>query len=317
MHFAKTTISKTIQSIGLLLIAGAGVSCSKAEITKTEVKQKQAAVQQDDVSQTQVSAVAVTDPQLSVQLWSVQDAMQADFEDTLTKLAAMGFQGVEFAGIFGKYEKNPEGLKVFLDTLGLKPSGAHVHFDKFTPENFENTVAFYQAIDCYYLIIPMDERAFTVEGAKEVAADLAALQEKLAPFGMRAGYHNHKPEMIGEMGHTPWDVIGMGTNNQVILQQDVGWTEVAGKDPVAMIKAYPGRTVTTHYKASAPEPGNSEDPIIGRDTTDWKALITANRTLGGTEWLVVEQESYPEGMTPMESVEASLKGLQTILDEMK
>jgi sugar phosphate isomerase/epimerase len=88
---------------------------------------------------------------------------------------------------------------------------------------------------------------------------------------------------------------------------------VAGKNPVDFVKAYPGRTITTHYKASAPEEGNLEHPIIGQDTTDWKALIEANRTVGGTLWLVVEQESYPKDMTPMQSVEASLKGLQKII----
>lgn len=263
------------------------------------------------------TAVAATTPQLSVQLWSVKDAMQADFEGTLTKLAAMGFDGVEFAGFFGKYANDPAGLKAFLNKLGLKASGAHVPFEKLSPEQLEATVAFYKAIDCHYLIIPMDQRAFTVEGAKAVAADLAAIQEKLTPHGMHVGYHNHKPEMLGEMGKTPWDVIGKNTNSKVILQQDVGWTEVAGKDPVDFVKAYPGRTITTHYKASAPEPGNTEDPIIGKDTTDWKALITANKTIGGTQWLVVEQESYPQGMTPMQSVEASLKGLQAIIAEMK
>ena len=201
--------------------------------------------------------------------------------------------------------------------MGLKASGAHVPFEKFSPQQFETTVAFYKALDCHYLIIPMDQRAFTVEGAKAVAADLAAVQEKLTPLGMQVGYHNHKPEMLGEMGKTPWDLIGKNTNSNVILQQDVGWTEVAGKDPVDFIKAYPGRTVTTHYKASAPEPGNTEDPIIGKDTTDWKAVITANKTIGGTRWLVVEQESYPAGMTPMQSVEASLKGLQAIIKDMK
>jgi hypothetical protein len=32
---------------------------------------------------------------------------------------------------------------------------------------------------------------------------------------------------------------------------------------------------------------------------------------------VIEQESYPEGMTPMQSVEASLKGLQKVIADMK
>ena len=261
--------------------------------------------------------VAPTSPQLSVQLWSIKDDVAKDFEGTLKKLADMGFQGVEFAGNFGPYAEDPKGLKKFLNKLGLKASGAHVGFDKFSDENFDKTVAFYKAIDCHYLIIPMDHRAFTAEGAKEVAADLEKVQAKLKPHGMHTGYHNHKGEMLGKEGKTPWDVIGTGTSSEVILQQDVGWTEVAGKDPIDFIKAYPGRTITTHYKAAAPEEGNKENPIIGKDTTDWEALIVANRTVGGTLWLVVEQEVYPEGMTPMQSVEASLKGLQKVIAGMK
>ncbi|QEY12018.1 MULTISPECIES: sugar phosphate isomerase/epimerase [unclassified Cellvibrio] len=261
--------------------------------------------------------VAPTSPQLSVQLWSVKDDVAKDFEGTLKKLKAMGFQGVEFAGNFGAYANDPKGLKAFLDKTGLKASAAHVPFEKLNAENFDATVAFYKAIDCKYLIIPMDMRAFTTDGAKEVAADLAAIQTKLTPHGMHTGYHNHEGEMLGKMGETPWDVIGTNTTKEVVLQQDVGWTEVAGKDPIAFIKAYPGRTITTHYKASAPKPGNTEHPIIGQDTTDWKALIEANKTYGGTLWLVVEQESYPEGMTPMQSVEASLKGLQKVISDMK
>ncbi len=285
-------LSKTIKSITMATIASLSIATFAAD-------------------------VAPTSPQLSVQLWSIKDDVAKDFEGTLKKLKTMGFQGVEFAGNFGPYANDPKGLKAFLEKTGLKASGAHVHFDKLTPETFDATVAFYKAIDCNYLIIPMDKRAFTPEGAKEVAADLEALQKKLAPHGMHTGYHNHKPEMLGDKGKTPWDVIGTGTSHDVILQQDVGWTEVAGKDPVEFVKAYPGRTITTHYKASAPEPGNKEHPIIGQDTTDWKALIQANKTIGGTLWLVVEQESYPEGMSPMQSVEASLKGLQQIIADGK
>ncbi len=261
-------------------------------------------------------AATTTQPKLSVQLWSVKDAVSADFEGTLKQLKAYGFQGVEFAGNFGKFGDNPKGLKDFLKTTGLEIAAAHVQFDKFSAENFDKTVAFYKAIGCKYLIIPMDKRAFTPEGAKEVAADLEALEKKLAPHGMHTGYHNHKPEMLGEAGNTPWDVIGAGTSQSIVLQQDVGWTEVAGKNPVDFVKAYPGRTLVTHYKAAAPDEGNKEDPIIGKDTTDWKALIAANRTIGGTLWLTVEQEVYPAGMTPMQSVEASLKGLQKEIAEL-
>lgn len=287
-----TTLSKTIKAFTMAAIAGISISTFAADI-------------------------APTSPQLSVQLWSVKDAVAADFEGTLKQLKAMGFQGVEFAGNFGAYANDPKGLKAFLEKTGLKASGAHVPFEKLNAENFDATVAFYKAIDCKYLIIPMDHRAFTAEGAKEVAAELEAIQKKLDAHGMHTGYHNHKPEMLGEMGKTPWDVIGKNTTQDVILQQDVGWTEVAGKNPVDFVKAYPGRTITTHYKAAAPDEGNKENPILGKDTTDWKALIEANKTVGGTLWLVVEQEVYPDGMTPMQSVEASLKGLQKVIADSK
>jgi len=261
-------------------------------------------------------AVAPTQPKLSVQLWSIKDDVANDFEGTLKQLKAYGFQGVEFAGNFGKYADDPKGLKAFLDKTGLKASAAHVPFEKFSPENFDKTVAFYKAINCNLLIIPMDKRAETLEGAKAVAKDLSDVEAKLAPLGMHTGYHNHKPEMLDIDKTTPWDVIAKNTPAGVVLQQDVGWTEVAGKNPVDIVKNYPGRTIVTHYKAAAPEPGNKENPIIGKDSTDWKSLIVANRTFGGTLWLVVEQEVYAEGMTPMQSVEASLKGLQKEIAEL-
>lgn len=261
-------------------------------------------------------AATPTQPKLSVQLWSVKDDVSKDFEGTLKQLKAYGFQGVEFAGNFGKYGDDPKGLKAFLDKTGLKASAAHVQFDKLSPENFDKTVAFYKAIGCNMLIIPMDKRAATLEGAKAVAKDLSDIEAKLAPLGMHTGYHNHKPEMLDIDKTTPWDIIANNTPASVVLQQDVGWTEVAGKNPVDIIKHYPGRTITTHYKAAAPDEGNKEDPIIGKDTTDWKSLIVANRTIGGTQWLTVEQEVYPAGMTPMQSVEASLKGLQKEIAEL-
>lgn len=259
---------------------------------------------------TYTQAAAPTQPKLSVQLWSVKDAVSADFEGTLKQLKAYGFQGVEFAGNFGKYADDAKGLKAFLDKTGLKASAAHVPFDKLSAANFDKTVAFYKAIDCNLLIIPMDGRAATLEGAKAVAKDLSDIEAKLAPLGMHTGYHNHKVEMLNTGDSTPWDVIAKNTPESVVLQQDVGWTEVASKNPIDIVKHYPGRTITTHYKAAAPEEGNKENPIIGKDTTDWKALIVANRTIGGTQWLTVEQEVYPDGLTPMQSVEASLKGLQ-------
>ena len=258
---------------------------------------------------------APTSPRIGVQLWSVKDEIKQDFEGTLTRIAQLGFQGVEFAGEFGKYKDDPAGLKAFLAKNQLACAGAHMPLEKLSAAQFDATTAFYEALGCENLIISMDKRAFTVEGSAEVSKELSALTGKLATKGMRIGYHNHAEEFAGAVGKTPWDVIATNTPKATILQQDVGWATVAGKDPVAYVKKYPGRTLSTHFKAKF-APGTTGTPIIGQDKTDWAALTRAARSVGGTHWIVVEQEEYPNGMGQLESVAASLKGLQAIIGKM-
>lgn len=265
-----------------------------------------------------LAVAADTSPRIGVQLWSVKDEIKQDFEGTLTRIAKLGFQGVEFAGEFGPYKTNPAGLKSFLDKKKLQCAGAHVQFDQLADARFESTTAFYKTLGCANLVIPMDARGASVEGSREMSKELSALSAKLALIGMRIGYHNHAQEMAGEVGSTPWDVIARNTPKESIMQQDVGWTTHAGKDPVAYVYKYPGRTVSTHYKAKF-APGTAvagSTPIIGQDKTDWAGLTRALRQAGGTDWIIVEQEEYPNGMGQLDTVAASLKGLQAVLAKM-
>ena len=101
-----------------------------------------------------------------------------------------------------------------------------------------------------------------------------------------------------------------------MLQQDVGWTTGAGFDPVALVKKYPGRTKTTHFRAKLARGTNGKKHFIGEAMIDWNSLIIACEEVGGADWFTVEQEDYPEGLTPMECIERSLKGLKKILKEM-
>jgi sugar phosphate isomerase/epimerase len=261
------------------------------------------------------SAQAATSPLLGVQLWSVKDEVKQDFEGTLDKLAKLGFQGVEFAGEFGKYKADPEGLKAFLRKKGLQCAGAHMRVDQLNAANFKPTTDFYKTLGCNRLIISMDDRAASKEGSTELAKELSALSVKLDAQGMKLGYHNHEAEMLGDKGQTNWDLLAKNTPKNFILQQDVGWTTYAGKDPIDFVKAYPGRTVTTHYKAKFVK-GTEGTSIIGQDKTDWAGLTKAVRSVGGTEWIIVEQEEYPNGMGQLESVAASMRGLQAVLAKL-
>ncbi len=263
-----------------------------------------------------VAQAAPTSPKIGVQLWSVKDEIKTDFEGTLTKIKALGIQGVEFAGEFGRFKDDAAGLKAFLDKTGLQCAGAHMHFDALAADKIDATTAFYKKLGCTNLVISMDKRAFTKEGVVEVAKEISALEPQLKKRGFKFGYHNHAGEMADVEGNTtPWDMLAKATPKSSILQQDVGWTTFAGKDPIAYVKKYPGRTISTHYKAKFKE-GTSGVNIIGQDKTDWAGVTKAARAVGGTQWIIIEQEDYPNGMGQLESVAASMKGLQEILAKM-
>jgi sugar phosphate isomerase/epimerase len=258
-------------------------------------------------------------PRLSLQLWSIKDDVHKDFEKTLTTVAAMGFQGVEFAGDFGPYANDPKGLKAFLQRVGLQASGAHVAAKLLNAENFAATVQFYQELGCTKLVVPNDARAIRADSVKDFAKELTTLSQQLKPYGMQIGFHNHSGEMAEFEGKTFWDVIAQNTPQEVILQQDAGWTSYAGKDPVYFVQRYPGRTVLTHFKSKLPArtlpviDGKEFLPLIGQDSIDWAAIYQAAKKVGDTEWVVLEQEDYPYGLTPLQSVEKSLQGLKAII----
>lgn len=255
-------------------------------------------------------------PEISVQLWSVKDVITQDFTGTLKALANMGFDGVEFAGEFGPYANDAKALKKFLDSIHLKTSGAHVSFKQLNEDNFQKTVAFYKQLNLDTLIIGWDERAWHPQGIKEVVKLLNQLDKKLAPYKIKIGFHNHNHEFDDFQDTTYWDYIATNTTDSVVLQQDVGWTTYAGKDAVAYVKKYPNRTLTTHYKVRLPKGIIGKLPIIGEDTIDWINLLKANINVGGTKWIVIEQEEYPNGLSSLASVALSKKGLDNYINKL-
>lgn len=288
-------MKKILTSIALIILTVSQISCSS------------------------INKKTISLPPLSVQLWSVKDQIKIDYKGTLQKLSAMGFSGVEFANEFGPFKNKPEALKQYLSTLNLQASGAHVSFEALNDENFQKTVSFYQKLGVDSLIIGWDKRSWHPEGVIEVVSLLNKLAIKLAPYNMKTGFHNHDHEFNSFNNTTYWDYIAQNTSQNVILQLDAGWVVYAGKDPVEYVKRYPGRTLTTHYKARIPEAMKSDHnklPIIGQDTADWLSLLKANSTIGGTKWIVVEQEEYPNGLSSLEAVALSKKGLDIYIKNL-
>jgi sugar phosphate isomerase/epimerase len=248
----------------------------------------------------------------ALQLYSVRNDCKENFDAALEKVAAMGFEGVEFAGYYG-YTTNAAGLAAKLTSLNLKAAGTHVRMDMLRGDALKSTIEFHQTIGCRFLIVPSDAAFTDPEKSKALADEFNAVAATLKPLGMATGYHNHVNEFKKDGEKTFWDLFAERTTKDVILQQDCGWTMAAGYDPAAYIWKYPGRTKTTHFKPTVKEGETGKKAIFGQDSVDWKSVYAACTTAGGTEWIVLEQEVYPDGKSPMDCTRESFAGLKAML----
>lgn len=262
----------------------------------------------------------MTQPKISVQLHSVKDAIDKDFKGTLTALAATGIDGVEFAGRFGPYKQDPEGLKRFINHLNLQVSGAHVPLNALKGKALPQTLHFYKTLGTTTLIIPFDSRANRPDKITAFTTELSALSQQLKAEGITLGYHNHAMEFTPFNGATFWDYIANNTPQNMALQLDIGWSNFAGQNAVKTIERYPGRTLTSHIKIRTTDDktrwaniNTNNAIIIGNDTFDWAKVFNTLITTGGTEWLVVEQEETYTGQTRLEAVSQSIQGVKRIL----
>ena len=63
---------------------------------------------------------------IALQLYSIRHDCERDLPGTLQAVAQMGYDGVEFAGYYGR---SAEELRAMLDDLGLAVAGTHIGID--------------------------------------------------------------------------------------------------------------------------------------------------------------------------------------------
>jgi sugar phosphate isomerase/epimerase len=245
---------------------------------------------------------------IALQLYSVRMECSKDkgkhFPKVVEAVAKMGYEGVEFAGYYGYQAKD---LKKILDDNGLKCAGTHTGLGTLQGKNLAKTIEFHKTIGNQFLIVPglpRKNRA-SAEAWLATAKLFNGIAEQLKPHGMHTGYHNHSHEFKPMNGQVPWDIFFSNTHKEVVMQLDTGNCMGGGGDPVAILKKYPGRAATVHMK----ERGHKA--VLGGGQVQWKEVVTLCQTTGGTEWYIIEQESYP--YPPMETVKRCLDGLKKIL----
>jgi sugar phosphate isomerase/epimerase len=227
---------------------------------------------------------------VGLELYSVRNALMKDLPGTVTAVAKMGYEVVEFYSPY--FEWTPSAardVRKLLDDLGVRCLSTHNGRASFTEEGLKKAIELNQIIGSKSIVLAGPGRVNGVDEWKALATRLAAVSEQLRPLGMTAGFHNHQTEWKPVDGQRPMDILAANTPKDFVLQLDVGTAVEVGVDPVAWIKSNPGRIRSIHCKDWGAG-GRGYAVAFGEGDAPWKRIFEAAESAGGIEFYLIEQE---------------------------
>lgn len=232
---------------------------------------------------------------IGLELYSVRTELGRDLPGTLRAVAKMGYEVVEFyAPYFDWSFPYAKEVRAQLDDLGMRCYSTHNHMGSFTGSTMAKAIELSQILGVRQVVMASAGNPKGVDGWKQLCEQLTAAVEAMKPHGLTAGFHNHQTEWSKlENGQRIMDVIAANTPREFVLQLDVGTCMEAGQDPVAWVKANPGRIKCLHLKDWAPGDRAQEKGyrvLFGEGVSPWKDLIAAAESVGGAEFYLLEQE---------------------------
>lgn len=247
---------------------------------------------------------------VGLQLYTVREQLEQDFEGTLRKVAALGYQGVEFAGFYGR---SPEQVNAILAETGLSVIGAHTSLDLLVNQ-LDEQIAFNKAIGNLNLIVP-----YVVEEDRgrfaDIIGEIRGIAETCAAQNVSLLYHNHDFELTLQLDGQPvLDAIYDRIPAELLkVELDSCWVHFAGFDAVGYIQKYAGRMPLLHLKdVKRKEDGSPETVELGAGEVNVKAIADAGIT-AGADWLIVEQDYSAKGA--MDSISISMDWLKQYQSE--
>ena len=216
-------------------------------------------------------------PALSVQLYSIRDAVAADLPGALARLAEIGFTRVEPFDL-----SDPERLRDALAGAGLTAPSAHARLDD---ERIFEAAA---TVGVETLIQPFTppERWTSAAGVDGVAEELAAAAEAAGRHGLRVGYHNHQWELATRIeGRSALERLPP----EVVLELDTYWAGVGGEDVPDLLARLGDRVRLLHLKDGPISEDTSAQLPLGSGAMPVAAVLEAATA---AELAVLEFDDY-------------------------
>lgn len=241
-------------------------------------------------------------PPLSVQLYTVREALEDDLDGTIDRLASMGFERVEPYN----FAANADALGAALSRNGMSaPSGHAPLLDGDRDLIFEaaRTLGIGTVIDP--LVDPV--RWSTEEAIVQTAQALNEVAALGAEYGITVGYHNHWWEVGTDFGgRTGLEVLAEALDPAVVLEVDTYWVAVGGHDPAELLGKLGNRVRFIHIKDGAVDRDNKSQVAVGAGRMDIPSVLAAAASV---EVGVIELDDSAGDL--FQALEDSLRYLQS------
>jgi len=232
---------------------------------------------------------------LGVQLYTVREFTQTleDFEQTIKKVAAIGYTAVQISAI-GPLDPK-EVAKVCQDN-SITVAGTHIGWGDFCNKT-DDVIAKHKTWNCPHSAVgclPSEYCTAGLEGIKKFIDELGPVLEKLNKEGIDFSYHNHNHEFV-KYDDKLWLEALYETAPAEMLKAEIDtyWVQAGGGNPAAWVRRFPNRQPLFHLKdMSMFFDGTKREQRfapIGEGNLDWDDILQAAAE-SNCRWYLIEQD---------------------------
>jgi sugar phosphate isomerase/epimerase len=236
---------------------------------------------------------------IGLELWTVRTDVNKDLLSTLSAVARLGYESVEFYSTYLDWTlAYAQEVRATLDTLGLACSSTHNGMRAFTPEALPKTVELNHILGSRIAVVASVPAIADLAGWHKASDAFSDVAERLRPHGIAAGYHNNQREWTELDGELPIEIVASRTPEDFVLQFDVGPAVQHGIDAPAWIRGHAGRIRSVHLRDWSATKGYNI--AFGEGDCPWPAIFEAAEDAGIVETYLVENgHSTPDEEFPI------------------
>jgi sugar phosphate isomerase/epimerase len=244
---------------------------------------------------------------IGLQLYTLRKELEKDFDSTIRKVAAIGYQEVEFAGY---YNRSPSHVRQTLNDAGLSSPSAHVAL-KTIARDLGRAIETAITIGHHYLVLGYleSQERQSLDDYKALADTLNLAGEECRKAKLQLAYHNHDFEFASVNGEVPYDLLLRSTDRELVkMELDLYWITKAKRRPDEYFARYPGRFELFHVKDMDRTPRRFFTEV-GKGTIDFKRILE-HSLQAGVKHYFIEQDEIPG--PPFESIKVSYEYLRRV-----